>query len=96
MNLQEKYPWIDTATSEDFPTDDLRIMAEIIGMPATIKLLTEATGCVFTMTKNWDRELIKRYIRRVYDGSKLSRMRLCMLCKVNENYIHKICSQKKK
>lgn len=28
----------------------------LVGMPATIKLLTEATGCVFTMTKYWDRE----------------------------------------
>ena len=61
MCLQEKYPWIDTATSEDFPTEDLKLMAGIIGMPATIKLLTEATGCVFTMTKYWDRELIKKY-----------------------------------
>ena len=51
MCLQEKYPWIDTATSEDFPTEDLKLMASIIGMSATIKLLTEATGCVFTMTK---------------------------------------------
>ena len=96
MCLQEKYPWIDTATSEDLPTEDLKLMAGIIGMPATIKLLTEATGCVFTMTKNWDRELIKRYIKRVYDGTKRSRMNLCILCKVNENYIHKICSEKGK
>ena len=73
MCLQEKYPWIDTATSEDFPTEDLKLMASIIGMSATIKLLTEATGCVFTMTKYWDRELIKRYIKRVYDGTKRSR-----------------------
>ena len=64
MCLQEKYPWIDTATSEDFPTEDLKLMASIIGMSATIKLLTEATGCVFTMTKYWDRELIKKNIKR--------------------------------
>ena len=38
MCLQEKYPWIDTATSEDFPTEDLKLMASIIGMSATIKL----------------------------------------------------------
>ena len=75
---------------------DLKLMASIIGMSATIKLLTEATGCVFTMTKYWDRELIKRYIKRVYDGTKRSRMNLCILCKVNENYIHKICSEKGK
>lgn len=96
MNLKEKYPWIDLVTPEDFPTEDLKMMSEIIGMSSTIKLLTEATGCVFTMTTTWDRELIKRYIRRVYDGTKLSRMNLCKLCKVNENYIHKICSNKKK
>ena len=96
MCLQEKYPWIDTATSEDFPTEDLKLMASIIGMSATIKLLTEATGCVFTMTKYWDRELIKRYIKRVYYGTKRSRMNLCIMCKVNENYIHKICSEKGK
>ena len=96
MNLQEKYPWIELVTPEDLPTDDLKMMADLIGMPSTIKLLTEAPGCVFTMTTTWDREAIKKYIKRTYDGSKLCRMRLCMLCKVNENYIHKVCSQKKR
>ena len=57
MNLQEKYPWIELVTPEDLPTDDLKIMADIIGMPTTIKLLTEAPGCVFTMTTTWDREV---------------------------------------
>ena len=89
MCLQEKYPWIDTATSEDFPTEDLKLMASIIGMSATIKLLTEATGCVFTMTKYWDRELIKRYIKRVYDGTKRSRIEhfLFLLHKYRHLYI---------
>lgn len=64
MNLQEKYPWMELVTPEDLPTDDLKIMADIIGMPTTIKLLTEAPGCIFTMTTTWDRrEVIKRYIK---------------------------------
>jgi hypothetical protein len=92
----EQQPWIEQITPQDFPTDDLKLMAEIIGMTSTVKLLTEAPGCVFTMTTTWDREAMKRYIKRVYDGTKISRMNLCRQCKVNENYIHKICSNKKK
>ena len=96
MNLKEKYPWIDLIQPEDLPTYDLKTMAEIIGMPLTIKLLTEAVGSTFVMSTTWDREVMKRYIKRVYDGTKPTRMHLCKLCNVTENYIYKVCSAKKR
>ena len=93
MTLKEQYPWIDLLEIEDLPTYDLRAMAEIIGLPLTIKLLTEATGSVFTMSTVWYREAMKKYIKRVYDGSKEKRMELCKLCNVSENmiYLKRIC-----
>ena len=70
-------------------------MAEIISLPLTIKLLTEATGNIFTISTVWYREAMKKYIKMVYNGSKEKRMELCKLCNVSENIIYKICSTKK-
>ena len=65
----------------------MKIIAAIIGLAPTVKLMCEIPGTFISIPVNATLKARLAYIRDVYDGSKQSRVRLSKICDLSENYI---------
>ena len=83
-------PWIANITEDTLPNEDLKILAAIIGLAATIKIMCEIPGINISIPKNCTLRARIKYIKKHYDGSKKSRYELSKLCDLSENYIYRI------
>ena len=83
-------PWIKHITLENLPNEDMRIIASVIGLEATIKIMSEYSGTTFVVPKKAFLTAKNKYILETYDGSKASRVFLAKQCDLSENYILKI------
>ena len=83
-------PWIANITEDTLPNEDLKILAAIIGLAATIKIMCEIPGMNISIPKNCTLRARIEYIKKHYDGSKKSRYELSKLCDLSENYIYRI------
>ena len=81
---------------ESLPNEDLKIVATIIGLEATIKLMCELPGILISVPKNATLPAKIKYIMEVYDGSKKSRLELAKQCDLSENYIYRIARKRGK
>ena len=79
---------------ETLPNEDLKIVAAIIGLEATIKLMCELPGILISVPKNATLPAKIKYIMEVYDGSKKSRLELAKTCDLSENYIYRIARKR--
>jgi len=66
-------PWINYITMETLPNEDLKIVADTIGLPPTIILMCELSGLIISIPKNATLKARIAYIRQHYDGTKKSR-----------------------
>lgn len=87
-------PWADYFTMDNLPNEDMKIIAEIIGLSNVITLMCEVPGFTFTVPKNATRKAKISYIKQNYDGSKLSRYKLAKTCNISENYIYRAIKKK--
>ena len=83
----EDKPWVKYITEENLPNEDMKIIAAIIGLAPTVKLMCEIPGTNISIPKNATLFARTAYIRDVYDGSKKSRIQLSKICNLSENYI---------
>lgn len=83
-------PWIANITEDTLPNEDLKILAAIIGLAATIEIMCEIPGMNISIPKNCTLRARIEYIKKHYDGSKKSRYELSKLCDLSENYIYRI------
>ena len=83
-------PWIKNITMDNLPNEDLNIVATIIGLDATIKLMCELPGILISVPKNATLPAKIAYIMEVYDGTKKSRLKLAKECDLSENYIYRV------
>lgn len=88
--MDYKKPWIKNLTYENLPNDDLKSLADIIGMELTIKVIFELAGIHISVPKNSGMLAKSAYVREHYDGTKKMRMKLAKDCDVSESYIYKI------
>ena len=79
---------------DNLPNEDLKIVASVIGMDPTIKLMCELPGIIISVPKNATLPAKIEYILNVYDGSKKSRFELARICGLSENYIYRIARQR--
>ena len=89
-------PWIKYITIETLPNEDLNIVATVIGLEATIKLMCELPGILISVPKNATLPAKIAYIQDNYDGTKQCRCRLARICEMSENYIYRVIRNKLK
>lgn len=83
-------PWTKYMTIDNLPNEDMRLLASVIGLEATIKVMSEFSGVTFAVPKKAMLAAKIKYIKEVYDGSKTSRSLLAKQCDMSENYILKL------
>lgn len=88
MDLEK--PWINEIDINDLPNEDLKIIAEIIGIDIAIKMMCELPGIAISIPKNATLKAKIKYVKKHYDGSKKSRYKLAKECDLSENYIYRI------
>ena len=87
-------PWIDYINMENLPNDDLKIVAETIGLDPTITLMCELSGMMISIPKRATLKAKVDYVMKHYDGSKKSRYELSRACGLSENYIYRIARKR--
>ena len=80
----------------EIDNEDMKILASIIGLEATIKIMCELQGVNISVPQNATVPAKIAYIQDVYDGSKQSRVKLSKLCGLSENYIFRMYRKKHK
>lgn len=83
-------PWMDYIRPEDMPNDDLKFIAESVGIKSALALIFCTPGLTVTIPKNSFKEVKERYIMSKYDGTKYSINRLAVDCGLSQRYIYKI------
>ena len=89
-----EYPWTKYINIDNLPNEDIKILASIIGLEATIKIMCELQKVNISFPQNATVPAKITYIQDVYDGSKQSRVKLSKLCGLSENYIFRIYRKK--
>ncbi len=79
---------------DNLPNEDMKIVANVIGLEATIKIMCELQGVNISVPQNATLSAKIAYIQDVYDGSKQSRVKLSKLCGLSENYIFRMYRKK--
>jgi len=92
MSMNE---WVESLTSDDMPTEDTRLIADNLGVEATLILMNKLSGMNFTIPINGLNKIRNKYICDNYDGTKKSRLILGHECKVPEGYIRRLVSKYK-
>lgn len=91
-----EHPWTKYINMENLPNEDMKIVAAIIGLEATIKLMCELSGIMISVPKNATLPAKIAYIQEVYDGTKKCRVKLSKQCDMSENYIYRMYKKKLK
>ena len=87
-------PWIQYITEETLPNEDLKILAAIIGLAATIKVMCEVSGMLISVSKNCTLKARIEYIKQHYYGTKKYRYELSKLYDLSENYIYRVVNKR--
>lgn len=87
-------PWVKYITMDNLPNEDLELVATIIGLENTKKLMCEIPGTLISIPKNATLRARVAYIKEVYDGSKKSRLQLSRKCNLSESYIFNVCKKR--
>ena len=87
-------PWKKFITMENLPNEDMRILADAIGIEPVKDMITEFSGVTFSIPANAEYPAKVEYIKSEYDGSKGSRVRLSKLCGIGERFIYRMLSKK--
>jgi Mor family transcriptional regulator len=80
-------------TINDLPNDDLKIVADVVGLSTAVKLLQDLPGTLISIPKTGLNKCRNIYICNNYDGSKESRVNLAKKFGVSERYIIQMASK---
>ena len=72
----------------------MKILAAIIGLAVTIKVMCEVSGMLISVQKNYTLKARIEYIKQHYDDTKKSRYELSKLCELSENYIYRVVNKR--
>ncbi len=87
-------PWMSNITEENLPNEDLKILAAVIGLDPTIKIMCELPGINIAVPKNATLQAKIDYVKAHYDGTKKSRYELAKMCDLSEGYIYRIARKR--
>ena len=85
---------LNTSTKESLPVD-LYIIADIIGLDNTIRIMEHFNYLTFNIPKNVSYPYKKQYILDNYDGTKESRFHIRKACNVCDSYIYSVMRERK-
>lgn len=94
MDFENK-PWIKNVTIDTSPNEDLKILASVVGLPATIKSICKYPRILISVPKSTTLQARIDYVKENYDGSKKSRCELSKICELSERTIYKIARNRK-
>ena len=81
-------------TSEDMPTENMKIIAETCGIDIAIKILKNLGGLSLYIPSSGISLIHNKYILKRYDGTRDCANRLALELGVSINYVYKILKQK--
>lgn len=87
--------WAENLTPNDMPTEDTRLIADNLGVEVTLILMNKLSGMNFTVPINGLNSLRNKYLCETYDGTKKSKLILCLECKITEGYLRRLVSRYK-
>jgi hypothetical protein len=90
MQYLEHKAWMDAMTIDDLPNDDLKFIAEHMGINTALMLIVLLPGLTVTIPKNAFKLVKERYIMHNYDGTKYSINKLALDCETTQRQIYKI------
>jgi hypothetical protein len=80
---------LDGFTIEDMPNEDMQLVADSIGLEATMKLMSDFQGVQLNIPKNWHIVAARRYIEA---NSHLSPKKLAIRCGVSSRFVYDVLS----
>lgn len=83
-------PWMEKATPDDMPNEDLKYVAQQAGMRQAMMLIILLAGLTVYIPKNALQTVKKRHIINEYDGTRYTINRLAIECNYSQRYIYKI------
>lgn len=81
-----------TVTVEDLP-EDMQLVADSIGLGATIALMTGCAGLTLNIPKRGFIKAARRYIVRAYDGTNSKD--LALACGMTERFVYSVLAAAK-
>ena len=87
-------PWLKYVTWENLPNPDMKILARVIGLEATCKVMNELEGVCLNIPQKALNTVKLLYVFEKYDGTKDSRVLLAQTTGLSENYILKAIQEK--
>ena len=93
-NSKNKEPvWAKYITEENLPTEDLKLLCEIIGLEATKKLMLKAAGEKFSIHAHCNQTYKRQYIIDNFDGTKQCINKLALECKTTTRFVYKVLEE---
>lgn len=86
-------PWMDTATPDDMPNDDLKYVADTVGMKQALLFVFLLSGFNIYIPKNALRLIRDKHIINQYDGTKYTINRLAKECDLTTRQIYRIIEE---
>ncbi|MBR1626481.1 MAG: hypothetical protein IJ681_04975 [Bacteroidales bacterium] len=86
-------PWMEKATPNDMLNDDLKFVAETVGMRQALLLVFLLSGVYFYIPKNALRLVRDKHIINEYDGTKYTINRLAKECDLTTRQIYRIIEE---
>lgn len=87
-------PWMKDLTPDDMPNEDLRTLAEELGVETALKVIDAWGGLSINIPRNPFRIFIINYILKNYDGTRSSMIQLTKDCDVTDKYIYRLFKKK--
>lgn len=83
-----KQEWIEQLTPEDMPNRDMKMVAELCGVPVAINLIEQLQGVNVYVPKGGDMRMIRKLILKHYNGHNAKELALEL--KVTEAFVFKV------
>ena len=88
-NSKNKEPvWAKYITEENLPTEDLKLLCEIIGLEATKKLMFNAAGNKFSIHAYCNQPYKKQYT-----ATRRNIIELVKACDTTQRYVYKVIKE---
>ena len=91
---KDKEPvWAKYITKDNLPTEDLKLLCEIIGLEATKKLMFNAAGNKFSIHAHCNQPYKKQYIIDNYTATRRNIIELVKACDTTQRYVYKVIKE---
>ena len=91
---KDKEPvWAKYITKDNLPTEDLKLLCEIIGLGATKKLMFNAAGDKFSIHAHCNQPYKKQYIIDNYTATRINIIELVKAFDTTHRHVYKVIKE---